>query len=148
MADLTRVYPERPLVGVGGVVFREKEVLIVRRGSEPSYGKWSIPGGLVNLGETVAEACAREVEEETGIIVEVGEVVDVCDYIERDADGRVRFHYVIIDFLAVPIGGALRAGSDVLDAKFVKIDELNDYDLTRTARRVFEKLGWLSGGVG
>lgn len=146
MADPTRVYPDRPLVGVGGVVFREGEVLIVKRGSEPSYGKWSIPGGLVNLGETVAEACAREVEEETGIIVEVGEVVDVCDYIERDADGRVRFHYVIIDFLAVPVGGALRAGSDVLDAKFVRIEELGEYDLTRTARRVFKKLGWLSDG--
>jgi len=140
---LARIYPERPLVGVGGVVFEGGKVLIVKRGSEPSYGRWSIPGGLVNLGETAAEACAREVAEETGVIVEVGEVVDVCDYIERDDDGRVRFHYVIIDFLAAPVGGSLRAGSDALDARFVRAEELEDYDLTRTTRRVFAKLGLL-----
>ncbi|MBS7288178.1 MAG: NUDIX hydrolase [Candidatus Freyarchaeota archaeon] len=137
------MYPERPLVGVGGIVARRGEVLIVKRKSEPSYGRWSIPGGLVNLGETVAEACAREVEEETGIIVEVGEVVDVCDYIERDSEGRVRFHYVIIDFLAAPVGGSLRAGDDALDARFVNTSELENYDLTVTTRRVFAKLGWL-----
>lgn len=140
---MARIYPERPLVGVGGVVFNGGKVLIVKRGSEPSYGRWSIPGGLVNLGETAAEACAREVAEETGIIVKVGEVVDVCDYIERDDDGRVRFHYVIIDFLAEPVGGSLRAGSDALDAKFVDVEELMNYDFTRTTRKVFAKLGWL-----
>lgn len=143
---MDRIYPERPLVGVGGIVTRGGEVLIVKRGSEPSYGKWAIPGGLVNLGETAAEACAREVEEETGIIVEVEKVVDVCDYIERDGEGRIRFHYVIIDFLAAPVGGNLRAGGDALDARFVKTNELENYDLTRTTRRVFAKLGWLKEG--
>nr|MDO8061761.1 NUDIX hydrolase [Candidatus Freyrarchaeum guaymaensis] len=142
---MAREYPERPLVGVGGVVFDGGRVLLVKRGSQPSYGKWSIPGGLVELGETVADACVREVYEETGLIVKVKRLIDVVDYIDYDEEGEVRFHYVIVDFLVEPVGGVLRAGTDALDARFVRLDDLGRYELTGTARRLFIKLGWMKG---
>lgn len=140
---MVREYPKRPLVGVGGIVFKDGKVLLIKRGSQPSYGKWSIPGGLVEVGETVADACVREVFEETGLVVKVKELVDVVDYIEYDEDGRVRFHYVIVDFLVEPVGGVLKAGADALDARFVWLTELKGYELTRTARELFIKLGWM-----
>jgi 8-oxo-dGTP diphosphatase len=105
-------------------------VLLVLRGQEPSRGKWSIPGGVVELGETVQEAAQREVMEECGLEVEVGQVIAVKDAIVRDEADRIRFHYVLVDVAARCVGGELRPGSDISDARWVRKGDLTDYDLT------------------
>src|SRR5262249_51162472 len=113
--DLTMVreYPDRPIVAVGAIVFDSAgRVLLGGRGRPPAQGRWSVPGGAVEAGETLAEACAREVREETGLEVEVGSLCEVVERVTRDPDGRVRFHYVILDYAARVSGGTLRAGSD------------------------------------
>src|ERR687885_1274167 len=112
MSD-TREYPARPICGVGVVVFDCDRVLLIQRGAEPRRGEWSIPGGAVEIGETVREAAVREVAEECGIEVELRELVDVVDIIARDEDGRARYHYVVVDYWADWSNGALAAASDV-----------------------------------
>ena len=135
-----REYPERPLVGVGALVVRGDEVLLVRRANEPGKGLWSIPGGLQDVGETLEEAARREIREETGIDVEIGDLIEVRDLIVRDRSGKVKFHYVLVDFLARPMGGEISASSDVLEVRWVKIDEVKRYPMTETTRRLIEKL--------
>jgi len=134
-----REYPEAPVVAVGVVVRRGDEVLLVRRGREPYRGQWNIPGGVVELGETLGEAARREVEEECGIRVRAGGVVGVAEVIERGEEGRVRFHYVIVDLVAVYAGGSLRAASDVLEARWVHRDELFRFSLPERVRKVIER---------
>lgn len=129
---MKRQYPEHPIVGVGGVVIAGKRVLLIRRGQEPLKGKWSIPGGMVELGEDLAEGTRREIWEETGLQVEPLEVIGVFDRIQKNGS-RVRFHYVIVDYLCRRTGGRLKAGSDVLDARWVKREDLASYHLTRKA---------------
>src|SRR3954465_398020 len=109
---MTRAFPERPIVGVGAVILDGDSVLIVRRAHEPLKGEWSLPGGAVEVGETLREAIAREGLEETGLAVAGGAVVEVLDRIRRDPDGRVRFHYVLVDFVCRPAGGGLCCASD------------------------------------
>lgn len=140
-----REYPRAPLVGVGAVVIRDGEVLLVKRKYEPGKGLWSIPGGLVELGERLRDAVRREILEETGVEVEVGALLDVIDNIVRDEDGRVRFHYVLVDFLAKPLGGSARASGDAEETKWFKRDELRPGELTKTAARLLEKMGFLGG---
>lgn len=120
---MKRDYPDRPIVGVGAVVVEHRRALVVRRATEPLNGEWSIPGGMLELGEKLREGIAREVKEETGLEVEVGEVLDVFDSIFPDREGRTQYHYVLIDFLCRPAGGALKAGSDVSEAKWVTGEE-------------------------
>jgi len=120
------------VVGVGGVVIRGGKVLLIQRGKEPLKGRWVIPGGTVELGETLEDAVAREVREETGIVVRPREVVLVFDRIER-RDGAVAYHYVVIDYLCDDLGGTLQAGSDAQDAAFVATEELARYDLPPAA---------------
>src|SRR5690606_4935921 len=122
--------------GVGAVIVAEGQVLLIRRKYEPLAGQWSLPGGGVELGETLEECVAREMREETGLEVEIGPVIEVFDRITRDADGRVQYHYVLVDYLCWPIGGTLRAGSDVDDARFVAPEDLAAYDLTEKATAV------------
>ncbi|HEX8924807.1 MAG TPA: NUDIX hydrolase [Terriglobales bacterium] len=122
---MTREYPDRPLVGVGAVVVEDDRVLVVRRAHAPLAGEWSIPGGLLELGEKLREGCAREVLEETGLNVEVGEVLDVFDSIFPDAEGRTQYHYVLIDFLCRPIGGTLGAADDAADVRWCSSEELD-----------------------
>ncbi|MCC7353199.1 MAG: NUDIX hydrolase, partial [Anaerolineae bacterium] len=110
---MRREYPEAPLVGVGAVVIDNGKVLLVQRGQEPGKGTWGLPGGLVELGETAAEAVRREVVEETGLDVEPGPLVGIFEPITRDEEGRIRFHYIVVDFLASLRGGTLRAATDV-----------------------------------
>jgi len=136
---LQRDYPDRPLVGLGAVIVRDREVVLVRRASEPLRGEWSLPGGLLELGETLRQGIAREVLEETGLRVRVEQVLDVFDSIVPDATGRTQFHYVLIDFLCVPLGGELRAGSDVSEVVWAAVDELKRFGLTENAVAVIGK---------
>jgi mutator protein MutT len=127
VTDSRREFPDRPIVGVGAVIIDGDRVLLVRRANEPLKGEWSLPGGAVELGETLREAIAREVLEETGLSVEVGPVVDVLDRIRVDDDSRVRFHYVLVDFVCRPVGGALSCASDADDAAWARLDDLQAY---------------------
>jgi len=145
---LRREYPDAPLTGVGVIVVRGEEVLVVRRGAEPSTGLWSIPGGLVELGERVRDAAGREVREETGIDVELLDLVGVFDNIVRDEEGRVRYHYVLVDFMARPLAGVLQPSSDITDARWVKKSSLAGYELTPITRRLFTRLGYITGDLG
>jgi 8-oxo-dGTP diphosphatase len=133
---MNREYPEAPIVAVGVVVKRGREVLLVRRLNEPSRGRWSLPGGAVELGETLREAARREVWEECGLQVEPGEVLAVVDNIVRDEAGHIRFHYVLIDLLAEYAGGELAAASDISDARWVREEELQELDVTEKAREL------------
>ncbi len=131
---MKREYPPRPIVGIGAVIARDGLVLLARRGSEPGRNKWSVPGGLVELGETVEETIVREVKEETNLDVEVDSLVDVVNNLVRDAEGKLRYHFVILDFFAKVKGGSLRAGSDLLEVKWVPLDQVEYFDLTGTFR--------------
>ena len=125
-----REYPECARVGVGAVVLDGDLVLLVKRGGGTLPGKWSIPGGLVELGETTREAVRREVAEECGLDIEVVDVCGVLDRVVRDEQGRVRYHWVLVDYLAVARGGTLCAGDDAADARWVRIDDVEKYDTT------------------
>jgi 8-oxo-dGTP diphosphatase len=132
----SRRYPERPIVGVGAVIVSNGKVVLIKRKYEPLAGQWSLPGGTLELGETLESGVAREILEETGLDVEVGPVVDVFDRILLDPDRRVRYHFVLIDYLCRPRGGTLAAGSDVADALFVAPDDVPSYRLTAKAAAV------------
>jgi mutator protein MutT len=127
---VSREYPACPLVGVGAVVLHQGRVLLVRRGGQPSSGKWSLPGGLVELGETTAEAIRREIREECGIGITVVDVAGVLDRVTRDVEGRVRYHYVLIDYLAFPESEAVVAGTDAAECRWVEIERVNELDVT------------------
>src|SRR6266566_816324 len=142
----SREYPERPMVGIGGVIIDQGRTLLIRRGSEPLRGEWSIPGGTLELGETLEEGVVRELLEETGIKVRVIEIIEVFDRIYADdgtivaqAQKKPRFHYVIVDYLCERIEGDPRAGSDVTDVAFAREEELSKYRLTETATRILKK---------
>jgi mutator protein MutT len=134
-----REFPARPIVGVGAVVFDADRVLLVKRGREPLKGEWSLPGGAVEVGETLGDAIVREVREETGIAVEVGPIVDVLDRLHRDEGGAVRFHYVLVDFLCRPAGGALVRGSDADEAAWVPQAQLGSFRVAATTAAVIER---------
>jgi 8-oxo-dGTP diphosphatase len=131
-----REYPSAPIPAVGAVVIKGDTFLLVLRGQQPSLGKWSIPGGVLELGETIEEAARREVLEECGISIEVGQVVEVRDAIVRDADGGIQFHYVLIDVVARYLEGELVVGSDVEDARWVKETDLPTFELTEGLEQV------------
>jgi len=129
---MKREFPDHPIVGVGGVVVYRGRVLLIRRGSEPLKGAWSIPGGLLELGEELAEGVRRELKEETGLDVKPLEVLAVFDRVFREGP-RVRYHYVIVDYACRLKGGRLRAASDVLDARWVRREDLPQYHLSEKA---------------
>ncbi len=132
---MKREFPDHPMVGVGGVVIHRGRVLLIRRGGEPLKGEWSLPGGLVELGEELAEAARRELKEETGLDVEPLEILTVFDRIFREGR-RVRYHFVIVDFACRLKGGRLAPASDVLDARWVRREDLPQYHLTEKATSV------------
>ena len=134
-----RRYPDHPIVGVGAVVVTGGKVVLIRRGVEPMKGHWSLPGGGVEVGETLEACVAREMQEEIGIDVEVGPVIEVFDRIMKDAENRVEYHYVLVDYLCWPIAGELRAGSDVDAVAVVDPSELAPYQLTAKATAVIER---------
>ncbi len=141
-----REYPEVPRVGVGVVVLKDRQVLLVKRGAPPSQGKWSLPGGLVQLGETAEAAALREAEEECGLKVRLLGVAGVVDRIIRDTEGRVQYHYVLIDYMATPEGGIARAGSDAAEARWVPLAELGRYDTTDGLAAMVERAIRVSEG--
>ena len=123
-------YPDKPRVAVGAVVFNKQRVLLVRRGQPPSQGLWAIPGGSVEIGETLQEAAEREILEETGITIRAGEPVYTFDAIERDGTGKIRFHYVIVDLGADYVTGDPKAGDDAIEARWVTARELNELQVS------------------
>ncbi len=135
---MKREYPDHPLVGVGGVVVHRNRVLLIRRGSEPLKGEWTIPGGMLELGEELAEGVKREIKEETGLEVEPLAVLDVFDRIMRTGS-RVRYHYVIVDYACRWKRGRLEPGSDVTDARWARREELPQYHLTEKATEVIRQ---------
>ena len=143
---MTREYPDAPRVGVGAVVLHEGRVLLVRRGRAPALGLWSVPGGLVELGETTVDAARREVEEETGLDVRIAGLVGVLDRVTRDADGRVRYHWVLVDYLAYPQSNdSITAGSDAAEVRWVTIDEVDRLPVTEGLVDMIRRAAALSG---
>ena len=126
---MQREYPQAPIVGVGAIIIKDRRVLLVCRANEPNRGQWSIPGGTVELGETLAQAAAREVWEECQIEVEAGDVVATFDLIRRDEQGRIRFHYVLLDLVARYAGGQPVAGTDALEVRWASAGELDQLDI-------------------
>ena len=134
-----REYPDNPLVGVGAVIVQENRVLLIRRGQPPLLGEWSLPGGVLECGETLREAVIREAREETGLTVEAGEMLGVYERIIRSEDGRVRYHYVLIDFLCCRVSGDLKAGSDAADVRWFRPEELGTLNLPGDTQEVIGK---------
>ena len=133
----SRAYPDRPFVGVGAVIVDgAARVLLVKRRFEPLAGQWSLPGGAVDVGETLAECVIREMREETGLEVEIGPVIEVFDRITRDGDGRVQYHFVLVDYVCRPVGGTLAAASDVADVAWAASADLPVFGLTDKATEV------------
>jgi len=133
---MRREYPDRPIIAVGAAVCRGGQVLIVQRGRAPSKGIWTVPGGVVQLAEEMRKAAAREVCEECGIEVQVGDVVGVLDNVVRDDQGRVRYHYAIVDFAARYVSGELCLNDELLDAAWVTPDQFDAYGVPDKAREV------------
>jgi ADP-ribose pyrophosphatase YjhB (NUDIX family) len=134
-----REYPDNPLVGVGAVIVDADRVLLIRRGTAPLLGEWSLPGGVLECGETLREAVVREASEETGLMVNPGEMLGVYERVIRDEEGKVRYHFVLIDFLCHSAGGDLKAGSDAADVRWFTRDELPALHLAFDANDVVQK---------
>ena len=136
---MKRDYPDRPIIGVGGVIVSQGRALLVRRATEPLRGEWSVPGGVLELGERLHDGVRREVLEETGLTVAPGPVLEVFDSIFSDPQGRTQYHYVLVDYLCRVVGGQARAGSDVSAVKWVREDELAALQLRESIERVVRK---------
>lgn len=136
---MKREFPEQPIIGVGAIIIENGRVLLVKRAHPPIAGEWSIPGGALEVGELVREAAVREAREETGLIVEPGELLGVFDRVLRDPEQRVQYHYVLIDFLCKPLGGELRAASDAAEARWFTREELPALNLAHDTHEVILK---------
>ena len=135
---MNREYPQFPLVGVGGVVVQEKRVLLVKRAKPPLKDRWSLPGGMLELGETVRDACAREILEETGLRVSVEQLLGVFDRVVRDGNAQIQYHYVLIDFSCSVLSGELRAGGDASDTRWFAREELSGLKLATDTQKLIE----------
>jgi len=142
---MKREFPELPLVGVGAIIIKDGRVVLVKRAHPPIQGQWSIPGGVLEVGEFVREAAIREAREETGLTVEPGELLGVYDRILRDDQKRVQYHYLLVDFLCRPVGGQLQAATDAVEVRWFTREELPALNLAEDTFEVigkgFEKLG-------
>jgi 8-oxo-dGTP diphosphatase len=133
------MYPNQPIVGIGVVIVRDCKIALIKRGNEPSKGKWTIPGGLVELGESVEEAVIREAKEETCLDVEEPQLIDVVGNVDLDEDDKVKYHYVIIDYLVHVKSGNIQAASDAAELRWVPFEEVEDYNLTSSFRVFFRQ---------
>ena len=136
---MARRYPDSPVVGAAGIVVREEELLLVKRGHPPGEGIWALPGGVVELGESLEAACAREVKEETGLTVEVGPLVEVFQRILPDGGGRVEYHYVVLDFLCRVVSGRAQAGDDAAELRWASVHRPEEWRLSPDSRKVVAK---------
>jgi ADP-ribose pyrophosphatase YjhB (NUDIX family) len=137
--SIKREYPESPLVGVGAIIIEGERVALVKRGHPPLQGKWSIPGGVLEVGETLRKAAIREALEETGLHVEPGELLGVFERVLPDEQGRMKYHYVLIDFLCRPVAGELAAGDDADEVRWFRLEELAALELARETEDVILK---------
>jgi 8-oxo-dGTP diphosphatase len=134
---LKRLYPEQPVVGVGAVIVHDKKIVLIKRGNEPSKGKWTIPGGIVELAESPEMAVVRECKEETFLDSENPLLIDVVSNVDFDENGKVKYHYVIIDYLVHVKSGQAKAASDAMELRCVGFDEVKGFDLTASFRLFF-----------
>ncbi|OPY06912.1 MAG: Bifunctional NMN adenylyltransferase/Nudix hydrolase [Syntrophaceae bacterium PtaB.Bin095] len=141
-----REYPDRPVVGIGAVVIHEGRVLLVRRGVAPSRGLWAVPGGALELGETLQRGAEREILEETGVAIRAREPVYAFDFFERDGDGRIRFHFVIVDVAADYIGGEVRGADDALEARWLAPEDLEGLAVSKNTLKLLRAVGFLEKG--
>ena len=139
-----REYPVHPFVGVGVLIQREDEYLLIKRAAKPDQGLWTVPGGLIEVGERAKDAAAREVLEETGLVVEVGERLGVVDKIETDGEGKTLYHFIILFFEATPVSGELRAMDDALDSRWVPLHQFNKYTLSESFKQMLYEVGLLN----
>ena len=142
-----REYPDRPICGVGAVVIKEGKVLLVKRGVDPNKGLWAIPGGSLKLGETLQEGAEREILEETGVTIRAGAPVYSFDFFEEDSEGRIRFHYVIIDLVAEFRGGKLRPSDDASEAGWFTPEQLQKLKITESTRAFLRKIEFIPKSV-
>jgi ADP-ribose pyrophosphatase YjhB (NUDIX family) len=136
---MKREYPEMPFVGVGAVIVQDGRVLLIRRGQPPLLGEWSLPGGVLECGETLREATVRETREETGLDVKTVDMLGVYERVIRSDDGRVRYHYVLIDFLCRPVAGELKSGSDAREARWFTTQEFPGANLSADTLEVIHR---------
>ena len=134
---MKRLYPDQPVVGVGAVIVKECKIALIKRGNEPSKGKWTIPGGLVELAESPEQAVIREAKEETSLDVDNPTLMDVVSNVDLDDNGKVKYHYVIIDYLVHVKTGIAKASSDAMELRWVQFEEVEKYDLTASFRLFF-----------
>src|SRR5580658_359802 len=139
LARMQREFPETPLVGIGAIIIENARVVLVKRAHPPLQAEWSIPGGVLEVGELVREAAIREAREETGLTVEPGELLGVYDRVLRNAEQRVQYHYVLIDFLCRRVGGELQAASDAAEVRWFTREELLALNLAEDTQDVIGK---------
>ncbi len=136
---LNRLYPEQPLVGIGAIIICNGKILLEKRKGEPGRDKWTVPGGLVELGESAEQTVMREVKEETNLEVEQPELVDVVNSVTTDENDKIKYHFVIVDYFVKLKGGTLKAADDAAELRWVEFSEVENYDLTRSFREFFQR---------
>jgi len=136
---LKRLYPNQPIIGVGAVIVCNGKILLEKRKGEPGRGKWTVPGGLVELGESAEQTVMREVREETNLEVEDPKLIDVVNNVTLDEDGRIKYHFLIVDYFVKLKGGKLKAADDAAELRWVTFSEVENYDLTRSFREFFRR---------
>jgi len=136
---LNRLYPKQPIAGVGAVIICKGKILLEKRKGEPGRGKWTVPGGLVELGESAEQTVIREVREETNLEVDQPKLVDVVNSVTTDENGKIKYHFVIVDYFVKLKGGTLKAADDAAELSWVEFGEVENYDLTRSFREFFQR---------
>ena len=139
MHDTSREYPKHPIPGVAATIIHENRILLALRGKPPSQGMWGLPGGVVEVGETLEEAVVREIKEETSVDVEPIKLITIFDTIRRDKEGRIKTHFILFEYLCKYLGGEVKAASDAPDARWISLDALDSIDIMHSTRRFIQK---------